>query len=257
MSLYLPGFLVKLLTWLEKWLLKHVDLTITASNLLMKEYQQSGIAPVINIANVARLEEFQIEPAKIKAFRASLDIREYDFLISYIGGFSRNRLILPLIEAAADLPDLCVCIWGDGHQRPEIDAAAGRTTNVRYLGWLADAQVPLAVLASDLIYYCLKADYPGAIYNAPNTLSNCLAAGRPILANDVGDLGHIVRSEKCGQILDTVTPESIRQAIMSMRNPQIYQIYAHSARTAALSKYNWALVARQLVSAYQQLISPP
>jgi glycosyltransferase involved in cell wall biosynthesis len=101
----------------------------------------------------------------------------------------------------------------------------------------------------------LKLDYPGAIYNAPNTLSNAMSAGRPILANDVGDLGRIVRQSDCGVLLpEVVTPGAIRQAIESLRDPAVRQQMGAAGQAAAATQYNWTAAGQQLEQVYTQLI---
>jgi glycosyltransferase involved in cell wall biosynthesis len=126
--------------------------------------------------------------------------------------------------------------------------------NARYLGWLPEEQVPLITCMADVIYYCLEPDYAGAVYNAPNTLSNAMAAGRPIIANNVGDLGRIVRQTGCGILLDGVSPESIRKAIDSLRSDTLRQKLGEAGLLAARQEYNWSTSQQRLVAVYQQLL---
>jgi glycosyltransferase involved in cell wall biosynthesis len=189
----------------------------------------------------------------LAAAREHLDLAPDDLAVAYIGGFSRNRQLLPLIEAAQSLPGVKVLLWGDGHQREAIEAAVARSQNAWYYGWLPPAQMPLHVRLADVVYYCLRPDYPGAKYNAPNTLSNAMAAGRPIIANDVGDLGRIVRQTRCGVLLSEVTPTAIRHAIDHLRDPSIRQRLGEAGRVAAEKQYNWAAARGQLLGVYSHL----
>ena len=255
MSLYLPRPLVSGLSWLERRLLDRVDCTLTASTVLADKLCSWGVAPVITIGNVQPLEPFNaVSKADVAAARAHLGLADDDFVVAYIGGFSRNRQLLPLIEAAQAMPDVQIMLWGDGHQRAVVEAAATRTKNVRYYGWLAAEQVPLHTRLADVIYYCLVPDYPGAIYNAPNTLANAMAAGRPIIANDVGDLGRVVRQTGCGLLLPKVTPEAICQAVEALRDPALRRQMGQAGRTAAEEHYNWAVAQERLKQVYSRLL---
>jgi glycosyltransferase involved in cell wall biosynthesis len=176
-------------------------------------------------------------------------------VVAYIGGFSRNRQLLPLIEAARQMPDVQVLLWGDGHQRAGVEAAAAQVPNARYLGWLPADQVPLYTCLADAIYYCLVSDYPGAVYNAPNTLANAMAAGRPIVANDVGDLGRIVRQTGCGILLPAVTPVAICQAVETLRDPDTRRRMGQAGRVAAEAHYNWSAAREQLENVYSELLA--
>jgi glycosyltransferase involved in cell wall biosynthesis len=254
MSLYLPRPVVGMLSWLEQQLLGRVDYTITASTVFADRLQARGVAPVVTIGNYQRLEPFDaVSEADVTAARTHMGLTSGDFVVVYIGGFSRDRLLLPLIEATRNVPDMKVLLWGDGHQRSAVEEAAAQVPNVRYLGWLPADQVPLHTRLADVIYYCLQPDYPGAVYNAPNTLSNAMAAGRPILANEVGDLGRIVRQIGCGLLVPTVTPQAIRQALDRLRDPASRQQLGQAGRAAAEGRYNWAAAEEQLKHVYAQL----
>lgn len=255
MSLYLPRLMVRALSWLERRLLGRVDYTITASTVFADKLRAQGVAPVVTIGNYQPLAPFDVvSQADVAAARGHLGLSPDDLVVAYIGGFSRNRQLLPLIAAARELPDVQVLLWGDGHQRTAVEAAAAQVSNVRYLGWLPADHVPLHTRLADVIYYCLEPDYPGAVYNAPNTLSNAMAAGRPIVANDVGDLGRIVRQTGCGVLVPAVTPTAIRQAVETLRDHAVRRQMGEAGRSAAESRYNWAAAGQQLQQVYTELI---
>lgn len=250
MAFYLPRPMVWALAWLERRLLRRVDYTITACHDITEKLVGNGVKPVATIGNYQSLELFDVvAPAEEAAARARLGLAPDDYVLAYIGGFSRTRLLQPLLEAARDLPDVQVLLWGDGHQRLAVEQAAAELSNVRYLGWLPSSQVPLYMRAADVIYYCLVPGYPGW----PNTLSNAMAAGRPLIANDVGDLGRIVRETGCGVLLAEVTPAAIRQAVEVLRDPATRRRMGQAGRAAAEREYNWSVASRRLVEVYAQL----
>ena len=174
--------------------------------------------------------------------------------MAYIGGLSRNRLLLPVIEAAALLPDVQVHLWGDGPQAGDIERAVARQANTHFHGWLASDRLPVHFRAADIIVYLLRLDYPGAVYNAPNTLAQAMAAGRPIIANDVGDLGRIVRVTQCGLLLQTASPPAIAAAIEQLRDPALRRRLGDHGREAAESTYNTAAMQSQLAQLYARLL---
>jgi glycosyltransferase involved in cell wall biosynthesis len=255
MSLYLPRPLVAGLSWLERRLLRRVDCTVTASTVFADKLRAQGVGPVVTIGNYQPLGPFAaLDAAAVAAVRAALGLGPDDYVVAYIGGFSRNRQLLPLIEAARELSQVQVLLWGEGHQRAAVEQAVQGLPNVRYLGWLPAEQVPLYTAMADVIYYCLLPDYPGAIYNAPNTLTNAMAAGRPIIANDVGDLGRIVRQTGCGVLLSAVSPETIRQAVLSLSDPSVRRKMGAAGRAAAETEYSWSAAERLLLQVYTQLL---
>ena len=258
MSLYLPRPLTAGLSLLERWLMRATDATLTASTIVAEQFRQRGMQLVIVIPNVPELAPFEaVSPQQIAAARQTLGLNPEILVVAYIGGFSRNRALLPLIKAGNDLPGVEILLWGDGHQRLEVSQAAEAASNARYLDWLAPEQVPLMTSLADVIYYCLKTDYPGAIYNAPNTLSNAMAAGRPLLANRVGDLGRIVSETGCGLLLDSIEPDAIRDAILALADPRLRSRLGAAGRQAAQTTYNWNTAKERLWQVYDGILGKP
>jgi glycosyltransferase involved in cell wall biosynthesis len=255
MSLYLPTALVRALARWESSLMRHVDAVFTASTVLRDEYTARGIRPVVTLGNYADLTVFNsVSEGEAAAVRAQLGLAPDEIFVTYIGGFSRNRLLLPLIEAATLLPTVRFHLWGDGPQRSDVEQAATHQPNVHYHGWLPYEALPGHFRAADIIYYCLRLDYPGAIYNAPNTLSQAMAAGRPVIANDVGDLGRIVTETGCGMLLPTVTPVAISQAIDHLNDPGVRRQLGKAGRASAKAAYNWAACKQELYQVYSWLM---
>jgi glycosyltransferase involved in cell wall biosynthesis len=253
-SLYLPAPFVTALRWWEQWLLRRVNATITASTVLRDEFSAKGVSPVIALGNYQDVGPYAAVPDdEIAALRSRLGVSPNDLLVAYISSFARNRVLLPLIEAAAALPDVCFHLWGDGLQRTEIEQAAASRPNVTYHGWLAEDALPLHFRAADIVYYALLTDYPGAIYNAPNTLAQAMAAGRPVICNDVGDLGRTVGETHCGVLLGETTPAAIVAAVESLRDPALRARLGNNGRRAAETTYNAAINAGRLCELYDSL----
>jgi glycosyltransferase involved in cell wall biosynthesis len=255
MSLYLPKIFVNILNIFERRLLHHADAAMAASSVFADKLMATGFSPVTHIPNVQELAHFdEVTQDEVVHARQELGLAPGEYVVSYIGGFTRNRLLLPLIEAMHALPNIKLLLWGDGHQRRLVEEAVRGLSNVRYLGWLPADKVPLYTRLSDVIYYCLKPDYPGAIYNSPNTISNAMAAGRPVIANNIGDLGRIVRKTGCGVLLDEVTPRSVCDAIIKLSDPVLRQKLGEAGHKAAEDEFNWIAVEQRLLNVYRSML---
>ena len=80
-----------------------------------------------------------------------------------------------------------------------------------------------------------------------------MAAGRPIIANDVGDLGRIVRQTQCGLLIEEATPQAIAAAVQQLQNPDTRSQLGANALQAAQNTYNSAAIHTQLVEMYHTL----
>jgi glycosyltransferase involved in cell wall biosynthesis len=255
MSLYLPRRLIPFLRFLERSWLKRADMIFTASSILSDRYKTAGLRNVVTIPNTQNISAYEnLTPDLVRELRHSLGLRDEDLAVGYIGGFSRNRELLKLIQSVDQMERWKAFLWGDGHQRGDIERATHQFRNAKYLGWLNSEKVPLHMKAMDVIYYCLRSDYPGAIFNAPNTLSSAMAAGRPLIASNVGDLGRIVQSYQCGILLETVEPETIRESLSKLENQELREKLGNAGYHAALEIYNWDATAKEMVNSYDRFI---
>jgi len=260
MSLYLPGWIIKGLEWWERRLIRQADHTITASTVLAERYRQRGIAASV-VGNFQPLAPYErIGEEVIQGFRGELGVKPGEMMVIYIGGFSRNRTLLPLIEAVKGIDNLKLFLWGEGHQKEAVQRAVQAGANhgsplpyAQYMGWLPAEKVPLVARSADAMVYCLVPDYPGAIYNAPNSLSIAMAAGLPIISNEVGDLGRYIRETGCGILLSFPDAQSIRKAIIALRDGNLRRRLGEAGREAAKVSYNWDVAAENLLAVYDRL----
>ena len=254
MSLYLPRPLIWLLALWESWLQRKAEATITASSILRDEMITSGMAPVITLGNFPNLEAFtEVTVASIKSERLALGVPEDELLVAYIAGFTRDRVLLPFIEAAGLLPEVHFHIWGNGAQRDQVEEAVEKYDNVIHHGWLEHDRLPTVFRTVDIVYYGLRTDYPGAVYNAPNTLGQAMAAARPVIATDVGDLGRIVHETGCGLLLGDATPQSIAGAIEDLKDKNVRATLGERGYAAALTTYNERAIQKRLVNLYEKV----
>ena len=254
MAQYLPPSMVTLLSLWEQILVKQVDQIITASSVLAEEYRHKTSLPVAVIGNAPSRVEFQsLCPKNATRIRQEIGLDAGQLGVFYIGGYTNNRALNPLIAAMPDLPGWQLHLWGDGPQRAVVETALAGLENAHAHGWAESATLPGLFAAADVIYYCLRSDTPGAQYNAPNTLAYAMAAGRPILANRVGDLGRIVAETQCGILLEVVTLDAVCQALQHLEDPATRRRLGENGRRAAETQFNWETTSRRLIEIYARL----
>lgn len=245
-------FIYYILLFLERQMTRRATHVITVGNLLAQRFRAMG-GRVSVVGNYQSLSDFS---ANHHLSRADLGLRADDFVVAYIGGFTLGRVILPLIEATQYDPEITVLLLGDGPQREAIMAELPRHPHVRYLGRVPQEQVPDYTALADVIYYGLDhriAD-DNIHYSSPNALFNALAAGKPVLTTNLGEIAQIVREEKCGIVIEQPAPERLAEAIKQLRDPALRAPMSINARRAAQDKYNWNAAAAMLLSIYQQLL---
>jgi glycosyltransferase involved in cell wall biosynthesis len=68
---------------------------------------------------------------------------------------------------------------------------------------------------SALLKKCQTLIIPSRVESIPVVLSDALQAGCNLIVSDVGDMGPLVRSYRAGIVVDELSPEAIKKAILS------------------------------------------
>ncbi|MEW6443452.1 MAG: glycosyltransferase family 4 protein [bacterium] len=92
----------------------------------------------------------------------------------------------------------------------------------------------------------------------PTKFFDSLAYGVPIISSDIGDLRSLNERYPCALLVDETSPESILAAMSALAD------HAEARRGLALNgirliqeEYNWGLMSKRLVEAYERLLSRP
>lgn len=248
-----PMLLPWLLDRLERLLSRRVDLIITVGQLLRMRFDAMSDRPVTVVGNWKNAADFVYSDDQIAVLSDELDINGR-LVISFLGQFNSDRLIVPLIEAVRQDPDVFLVVAGRGDQQAEIVRLAGEIDNVRFVGMLPMDEVARWVAFSDVIYYGLSPAYPNNYYSVPNALFSALAAGKAVLTTGIGEIARIVAAECCGVVLDSLDISTVLAALRNLKNPHTLDIYKRNAARAGAEQYNWANAQRALLTSYGRLL---
>ncbi len=235
---------------LERFISPRATRLITVGDLLAMRFRSFGARTEI-IGNYPEPASFDNLP--IPVTRQELGIPPDHMIVAYIGGFTLAREILPLIQSSALLQEVTVILAGDGPQRQIIETALTRHPNVRYLGWIPQAKVPAYTSLADVMFYGLNPLDGNNQYSAPNALFNAMAAGKPMLTTDVGEIAHIVKETNCGIVIPRASPEAIAAALNQLKDAALHQELSANASIASAAAYNWGYAQAKLLETYRQI----
>jgi glycosyltransferase involved in cell wall biosynthesis len=131
-----------------------------------------------------------------------------------------------LLAAAQRQPDLHVTLLWRGVLVDEIKqriAALGLEERVTLIDQTVDVNAALARVHAAAIF----ATTPGIIKSYPHSLLNALAAGKAVLLSNTIPMADYVNKERCGVVVDAVTPEAICAGLAELRAN--YALYAQNA----------------------------
>jgi len=251
---HLPPTAVAALRALEQRLVRRSDLVITVGNRLAGHYRRMGAKKAIVVGNWKSPVEFQFSAEDIVRARRELGLDNGAIAICFVANLGRERHLESLLAAvAADQRFACV-IGGDGPQTQLVQRAAGKHDNIVYLGRINPRRIPVISAACDVVYYGFDRSNPNAPWSAPNKLFEAIAAGKPVLCGDFGEIGDIVRSSRCGVIADTSTASGVSTGLEKLADRAGLAEMGRRAE-ALQKKFSRRAADNRLANAYQSLLS--
>jgi glycosyltransferase involved in cell wall biosynthesis len=161
-----------------------------------------------------------------------------------------------LIDATAEVrrhvPDVLVMLAGTGPIVPDLReriATRGLEDNIRQLGRLSDADLPLAYRAANLSIVPTQAlEGFGMI-----TLES-LASGTPVLVTPVGGLPEVIQPFAPECILADTSTDSIADSLTSFLKGTQRLPTSEACRDYAVSNFAWPVIAGQVRDVYQDVL---
>ena len=245
----------KIISVMENYLLKKVDLTITVGDILKESLIKKGAFQVMVVGNWKQLSDFQFPAKVLEEEKTKLGIPKDALVVSYIAHLNPERKIEPLLNAIKNKENVFLIIGGKGPLEVMVKDAAKRYKNIIFLGFIHPSKVPFYVALSDVVYYGFDKNNPNAQYSAPNKLFEALAAGKAIITGDFGEIGRIVKKYKCGLILKDYSIEEIKEALNILKNKNYLIEIQNNSLKIAEKKYNWQMAEENLIKGINRLLN--
>jgi len=203
----LSGYFSRPRERLFRWLESYLGFNATDAIIVLSPQQRYEIVEKFRIAPPERvfviplaldLSSFERLPEK-GGFRRELRFGEDDYLVGIVGRIAPIKNHALFLRAAAllaqQIPRACFVVVGGGRGLEELVRVAGGlgiSDRVRFVGVRSD----LPVIYSDLDVLALSSRNEGT----PLSLIEAMAAGRPVVATDVGGVRDLLTTEWRGGI---------------------------------------------------------
>ncbi len=156
---------------------------------------------------------------------------------------------LPAVRAA--FPTVRYAVAGVGSHRPEFErlvATLGLGDAVRFLGFVADDELPALYNAADL-YVGPSRRYDLLAEGFGIALVEASACGLAVLAGNSGGVPDAVRDGETGLLVDPDDPAAVTVGITRLLgDPALGRRLGDAGRRAVETYYNWDRVARDLIA---------
>ncbi|NIM97521.1 MAG: glycosyltransferase [candidate division Zixibacteria bacterium] len=257
---FLRGRLIeRLLCVLERGLVRHVDDVIVIGEIMREEYRKRTRKPVQVVGNWNDPEDFKEMPNKLVASRARKARDENKLIVSYLTGINPSRILLPLLEAAREDPDVFILVAGGLPENPLakcVEHIMADLSNGSYLGWLDHGRLMAYFLYTDVVYYCLHPGDPNNKYSAGNTVFSALATGKAVITTEIGEVGRLVKRGNCGVVMSEASKQEILAAFAKLKDLRYLRMCQKNAMKTAQS-YTWSRAEKTLLELYRNLLERP
>jgi glycosyltransferase involved in cell wall biosynthesis len=234
-----PRIVQRALLHLENFLISRIDLLITVGEKLRKHFAQRGARRSVVVGNWKRLSEFVRTKQQNQGVRRRLAIPDEALVIVCITQLLRDRKIEELLAAMEACPDVYLILGGRGVLEELVLRAVAANPRIRLVGFVSGKEIADYTCAGDVVYYGFDPQNPNARFSAPNKLYEAMAAGRPLITGDFGEIADIVREAHCGIVLTEYSVREILKAFEVLANPQARRPMAANAWRFGRTSMNW------------------
>ena len=187
-------------------------------------------------------------------WRRELDLRDGDRVVGIVASLLPIKDHATLLRSASILrtrwPELRIVVVGDGPMRSSLETLAeslGVSGLVRFAG--LRPQTPSFHHLFEISVLCSTSE------GFPNTLVEAMAAGKPIVATDVGGVRDAVRHEENGLLVAAQDPEALSVAIdVLLSNPERARDMGAWGLRRAREEFGARVVIGSLERLYEQLL---
>lgn len=161
--------------------------------------------------------------------RERFDIPPNDFVVIYQGVVHRGRGIGPMMQAMVDMPDVHLCVVGDGPFRSPLQDLATQlrvADRVHWLGSVPYDELHAWTCSADAGCCLIEPVSMSYEYALPNKLFEYMMARIPSLVTDLPALHDHVMRYPVGMLVDkTLSTGAITEAVRRLRVPATYNAF--------------------------------
>jgi glycosyltransferase involved in cell wall biosynthesis len=247
---------------LERMVLRSADHVVAVSSALANWLVAAGIAPerVTLLPNAVDPTRFEAARVKCEAVRNRLGLAE-EPVVGFLGTLRPWHDVATLVRAIAFLrrrtPAPHLLVVGDGPERERLEELArseGIAEATTFTGAVPHDGVASYVSVFDVAVVPYRR--MRGFYFSPLKLFEYLAAGRPIVAADVGDMGHCIRHGETGLLYSPGDTEALAEAISDLlRDRARASSLGEAGREHVRRHHTWERNARLVLELAGQVLS--
>lgn len=195
------------------------------------------------------------------AIRSHLGFSKDDVVFGFVGSFMSFHGVPKLAEAFLKVASTCqhaqLMLVGDGEERTLVSrilrdlASEGR---VKMPGRVSAGEVPAYLAAADVLvspHVPLEHDTP--FFGSPTKLFEYMAAGRPIAASRLGQIGELLEHERTALLVEPGNADELADALRRLAEDEALRVRLGRAARVEGERYSWKAHAERVVNEFDSL----
>lgn len=240
-------------TFFEEYFRPRAAGTTVINTILQKKAVDLGIPEeqVLLLPNGTNVVDFYPQP--LKEVRLKHSLPQDVFILGYTGTMFYEDAVLMAAtfnKIQAQKPNAKLLLIG--YCNIAVEEMVKEKTAVLRTGPISFAELTDFVAACDVGWLPL-ADNAANRGRFPMKVNDFMAAGRPLIVSDVGDLGNFVEEHQLGWKAPANAAEMSRLVLEKCAEPNELNEAANQARHLAETKFAWPILTQILVDFYQSL----
>ena len=242
---------------LERWLARTTTALVVVSPEVRDELVELGIAPakkfVVVRLGIELAERVGAHDGRVEQ-RRLLGIRPDRFVVGWIGRMTEVKRTDHVLRTFRQLRqsgvDACLCLVGDGPDRPALERRAkelGIMRDTLFLGFQKDVGPFYAAFDALLL--------PSISEGTPVSAIEALAAGRPVVATRVGGVPDVVRDGEDGLLVEPGAIDDLAERLARLaRDPVLRERMGTSGRERVVGRYGVGRLVDEMDVLYRALL---
>jgi glycosyltransferase involved in cell wall biosynthesis len=254
--------------WQERWGLTHCDALTVASRALETIVWSLGVEPgrVFYVPNGVSSSEFRVPSSEFKTQNQT--IRPFDhptirppdrpvvLLYTRFFEFQVERVVGVFQRVLAEVPEAKLLVVGRGffgeeERLLELMQEAGIADRLVYVDWVKPGELPAYFAAADVAIY----PYDDTLINRTKCsvkLIDLMAAGVPVVADDVGQNGEYIEHGVSGLLVPPGETDAFANSVVKLlRDESLRAKLGRGAQKRVFEEFNWARLVARVEEAYR------
>lgn len=228
----------------ERWIVRRADALTVVSPFLEKRARELGFEKQVH---------FIPNGADTEGIRYSFPRDSGKLKLIFIGIMHKSSDLDFVLECMSHLEGFDLTAVGDGPRRKEFEKLAKKLglENVDFVGRKSALEVREYLYRSDVALMPFV-DSLSNRSRSPVKLGEYMAAGKPVVTNNVGIMRKVIEDGKNG-IITRDTPEDFARGIKRLRSERTRKRISVNARKTA-EELSWKKIAGKLEAVYETLL---